>query len=130
MSIQPRGEPRSVASRGVNPNDGRSPQVRNDLRVFLVHAVGGGGVGQVRDPVQQRLPLVVGMGQLGLRLRRARREPPQLSYLAGPGGPALDDLFCSARRDSARSVSSRQRASAASSASKSSAAPRRASAAR
>ena len=65
-----------------------------DLRVLLGHAVGGGGVGQVRDAGEQRVPLVVGMRQVGLGPVQLGGEPLQLGELpgpwrTGPGGPLL-----------------------------------------
>ena len=97
MSIQPRGEPSSVESRGSKPNCGLLAPGPDELRVLLVHAVGGGRVGQVRDPVQQLVALAAGRGLLGLGrgqlllelaelldLLRARRAALGRPLLRGP----------------------------------------------
>ena len=120
-----------MVSRSSKPNLGLLAPGPDELRVLLVHAVGSGRVGQVRDPGQQLVALLAAARQLRLRLRRSSsRSCAQLARSARASACPWTSLFCAARSASARSVSERQRASAASSASKSAAAPRLASAAR
>ena len=114
-------EPSSVASLGGKPNCGGSPQVRTTCGVLLVHAVGRGRVGQVRDLASSSCALAARRAACSCGAASSSAgELAQLGELArAPAGRPWTTFFCSARSDSARSVSSRQLASAASSSSKS-----------
>lgn len=58
-------------------------------RVLLGHAVRGGRVGQVRDPGQQRLPDLLGLGLLGLGRVQFLTQLAQLGDLLRAGRRAL-----------------------------------------
>ena len=86
MSIQPRGEPRSVVIPRLEVELGRLAPGPDQLGVLLVHAVGGGRVGQVRDQGQQLVALARGVGQFGRGLASSSRSWRNWLDLLGPGG--------------------------------------------
>ena len=123
MSIHPRAEPSSAASRGSKLNDGRAPTSRTTCAsssAMPSAAVGSGRFGMRASSAFRSRSASAWSPCAWASSSASRRSSASCS---GLGGPPLDDFFCSARSNSARSVSSRHRASTASSASKSARGP-------
>ena len=129
MSIQPRSDPSSRWSFGSKPNSGCSPTVLTTWASSS--SMPSAAVGSGRFGIRARISSLCWAATACCWRAVSILADSSLSAASSSGlGLPLDALFCSARRDSARSVCSRQLASAASSSSKSFAASRLASAAR
>ncbi len=105
------GEPRAAGHVDPAPRGGdlgrvsrleaelrRLPPAPHQLGVFLVHAVGSGGIGQVRDPGQERVALLGRLSQLCLRLAQLVAERAQLLDLRWRRPPPRRDPLRGAER--------------------------------